>query len=106
MSICYKGEKNWNFTKGVSPRFLSTIENFEIISLLAMFYLVKKNAILNDKNVDLLIVGFCQKLKLFLFEHIIRKKVFNDVLKSKQTILDEKNVYLWMVIKTSLFQRC
>ena len=50
--------------------------------------------------------GFCQKLKLFLFEHVTwKKKVFNNVPKSKQTILDEKNVYLGMVIKTDLFQR-
>ena len=34
-----------------------------------------------------------------------KKKVFNNVPKSKQTILDEKNVYLGMVIKTDLFQR-
>ena len=49
--------------------------------------------------------GFCQELKLFLFEHVMWKKVFNNVTKSKQTILDEKNLYLGMVIKTDLFQR-
>ena len=49
--------------------------------------------------------GFCQKLQLFLFEHVMWKKVFNNVPKSKQTILEEKNLYLGMVIKTDLFQR-
>ena len=70
-----------------------------------------KIAILDDKNVDLLMMkkskfskgdiahGFCQKLKsliLFLFElfRCCKSVVLNDVLNSKQTILDEKNVHL------------
>ena len=70
-----------------------------------------KIAILDDKNVDLLMMkkskfskgdiahGFCQKLKsliLFLFElfRCWKSVVLNDVLNSKRTILDEKNVHL------------
>ena len=70
-----------------------------------------KIAILDDKNVDLLMMKkskfskgdiahcFCQKLKgliLFLFElfRCWKSVVLNDVLNSKQTILDEKNVHL------------
>ena len=70
-----------------------------------MFYLVTK-AILDDKNVDLSMV---KKRIYFAFRKISWRKcwrflmivsilgvekVFNDVLNSKQTILDEKNVHL------------
>ena len=35
----------------------------------------------------------------------LRGQPLNNVAKSKQTILEEKNLYLGMVIKTDLFQR-
>ena len=70
--------ENWTFWNYLSFRKTS------LRKCLAMFYLVKK-AILDDKNVGLLMVkklkfshGFCQKLKilkLFLFEHIRCRKV-------------------------------
>ena len=48
---------------------------------------------------------FVKNWNCFFLNMLCEKKEFNNVPKSKQTILDEKNVYLGMVIKTDLFQR-
>ena len=48
---------------------------------------------------------FVKNWNCFFLNMLCEKKVFNNVPKSKQTILEEKNLYLGMVIKTDLFQR-
>ena len=83
---------------------------------LAMLYLVKKNAIpddqkcrfINGEKIEIFQRGpwFLSKIEIVSFwTCYVKKKVFNNVPKSKQTILEEKNLYLGMVIKTDLFQR-
>ena len=68
----------------------------------------KKSRFVNGENIEIFQRGswLLSKIEIVSFwTCYVKKKVFNNVPKSKQTILDEKNVYLGMVIKTDLFQR-